>query len=295
MNPAPLSKLAFLFEKQSWRRLAAIVLALVATGSVQAQNGDATDVTNAALEAAAMILSNAVAQLPDFVSTNEFGSNDLSQAGQTSDSSDTNFVPPAGGGPSGPPESRRSWLQRQRAGRPGTNDGGQPGVSSRSSNNTTSEYRPAKPDFSAFKIITERNVFDPNRVPHRPGFQPKPKTVESFALVGVMTYEKGTFAFFDGTSSDYRKALKAADTIAGFKLTNIEDNAVKLILGTNQVDLRVGMQLRREEAGDWVPSSQTDAYAAPAASATASTQSPAGAGGGESDVLERLRKKREQE
>ena len=29
-------------------------------------------------------------------------------------------------------------------------------------------------------------------------------------LVGTMTYEKGTFAFFDGSSSEYRKALKRA-------------------------------------------------------------------------------------
>ena len=62
-----------------------------------------------------------------------------------------------------------------------------------------------------------------------------------------MTYEKGTFAFFDGTSSEYKKALKLADAIAGYKVTNIAPNGVKLASGTNELDLSVGAQLRREE------------------------------------------------
>ena len=52
-------------------------------------------------------------------------------------------------------------------------------------------------------------------------------------LVGTMTYEKGTFAFFDGSSSEYRKALKRAGIIAGYKLTSIAANSVELASGTN--------------------------------------------------------------
>ena len=55
-----------------------------------------------------------------------------------------------------------------------------------------------------------------------------------------MTYEKGTFAFFDGTSSDYKKALKLTDVIAGYKVTNIAPNGVKLASGTNALELSVG-------------------------------------------------------
>lgn len=301
MNALPLSNALRPFKKPTRRLCGAFALALMAACTLHAQNADPADPNNAALEAAAMLLSNAVAQLPDLIATNEVGSNDWSQSDQqiNDGSFDTNLLAsPGSGAPYGPPESRRAWMLRQRAGRPGTNDGGPPGGAIRTSNNIASGYRPAKPDYSAFRIIPDRNVFDPNRVPHRPGMQPRPaKTVESFALVGVMSYEKGAFAFFDGTSSDYRKALKEADTIAGFKVTKIEDSAVKLLAGTNQVDLRVGMQLRREDAGDWVPSTQAEIYTSSSTgtASTASTQPAAGAAGSGNDILERLRKKREQE
>jgi hypothetical protein len=66
-----------------------------------------------------------------------------------------------------------------------------------------------------------------------------------------MSYGKGPFAFFDGTSSEYRKVLKLGDSIAGYKITNIEPNSARLASSTNEVQLRVGMQLRREENGAW--------------------------------------------
>ena len=300
MNSAPQSTTAGSVVKRTWKWWGAVALALLVSCTVQAQNADLGDSTNAVFEAAAILLSNAVAQISELSSTNELGSNDLSQteqgSGQAGDGSDTNLLAPSGSGvPAGPPESRRQWLLRQRAGRPGTNDGGQSSATARTNGNTSAGYRPTKPEHSAFRMITERNIFDPNRVPHRPGVQSRPsKTIESFALVGVMSYEKGTFAFFDGTSSEYRKALKAADTIAGFKLTSIGNNVVSLVAGTNHVDLRVGMQLRREEGHDWAPGPQAESYAA-ASSSTSSTPSGTGAGGFDNDILEKLRKKREQE
>jgi len=66
-----------------------------------------------------------------------------------------------------------------------------------------------------------------------------------------MRYEKGLFAFFDGTRSDYRKVLKQDDTIAGFKITAIEPSHVMLGSATNEIDLRVGKQMRREDEGEW--------------------------------------------
>jgi len=37
-----------------------------------------------------------------------------------------------------------------------------------------------------------------------------------------LSYEKGLFAFFDGSSPDYRKVLKEEDTIAVFKIAEIQ-------------------------------------------------------------------------
>jgi hypothetical protein len=111
-----------------------------------------------------------------------------------------------------------------------------------------------------------------------------------------MSYEKGTFAFFDGTSSEYKKALKLTDSIAGYKVTNIAPNAVKLTSGTNELELRVGAQLRREEDGPWLLSGQSASYAsAHGSTSTTTTGSGAASGGADSDIIKRLMQKREKE
>ncbi len=157
-------------------------------------------------------------------------------------------------------------------------------------------------DYAAFKIIVDRNIFDPNRYPHARGgsARPPPKTVDSLTLVGTMTYERGSFAFFDGTSSDYKKALKLNDLIAGYKVTNIAPNSVKLAAGTNEMEMRVGMQLRREESGPWSLSSQAGSYATvPASSSTntvaATTGSDTASNGEQSDIIKKLMQRRQQE
>ena len=109
-------------------------------------------------------------------------------------------------------------------------------------------------DFSSFRIIPDRNIFNsrrsPQYVPSERRERVRNSRSESFALVGTMTYEKGPFAFFDGSRSDYRKVLKANDTIAGFKVTAIQPSAVKLASPTNEIELPIGKQLRREEEGE---------------------------------------------
>jgi hypothetical protein len=158
----------------------------------------------------------------------------------------------------------------------------------------------ATPEFSAFKIISDRNIFDPNRTPRRSNtVRARPKTVESFTLVGIMSYEKGDFAFFNGTSSSYRKALKPNDSIAGYKLTSISPNSVRLSSGKKDVEIKIGSQLRREEEGEWTLSTQSETYAtAPVADSSSSAKSadssPA-SDGAENEVLKRLMQRREQE
>src|ERR1700683_5299008 len=72
-------------------------------------------------------------------------------------------------------------------------------------------------DLKSFDIITSRNIFDQSRRPRNVRPPPKITVVDTFTLVGTMSYEKGTFAFFDSNRSEYRKTLKASDTIAGYK------------------------------------------------------------------------------
>lgn len=116
---------------------------------------------------------------------------------------------------------------------------------------------PAKLTYDSFRTVSDRNIFNPNRYARGSG-RPQPRTssapaarVESFALVGIMAYERGVFAFFDGTKSDYKQALQADGTLGEYKVISVSPDEVKLASGTNTFALKVGMQMRREDEGDW--------------------------------------------
>jgi hypothetical protein len=118
----------------------------------------------------------------------------------------------------------------------------------------TNDNTPGRTDYRNFEIIPKRNIFNPRR---SPAYVPPERTqrvrsrTESLALVGVMSYGKGPMAFFDGSRSDYRKVLKTNDSIAGFKVTSIDSASVKLASNTNEIEMQLGMQLAREEEGEW--------------------------------------------
>lgn len=159
---------------------------------------------------------------------------------------------------------------------------------------------PPRLDYSSFRIITERNIFNANRSARSPGRSRdsrRPPRVEAFTLVGTLSYEKGLYAFFDGSSSDFKKALQPGGAIAGHKIRDINGHGVALEAGTNRIDLRVGMQMRREDEGEW----RIGAASGPSsisASTTSSQSAASGASGaiGElSDVLKRLMEQRERE
>jgi hypothetical protein len=114
---------------------------------------------------------------------------------------------------------------------------------------------PARLDYNSFRLISDRNIFNPNRYARSSGrtrTESRPASrVESFTLVGLMAYEKGLFAFFDGTSASYKKTLEANGAISEFKISGLSPDQVKLVSGTNEFTLRVGTQVRREDEGDW--------------------------------------------
>jgi hypothetical protein len=117
-------------------------------------------------------------------------------------------------------------------------------------------------DFASFQVIAQRNIFDPNRVPHsRPSSsRDSERVADSFSLVGTMIYEKGSFAFFDGTGPDFRKVLEQGGDIAGFKITALAAKSVTLLSGTNETVLQVGSQLRRDDDGHWAASAEPASY-----------------------------------
>ncbi|MGC3961424.1 MAG: hypothetical protein QM813_26910 [Verrucomicrobiota bacterium] len=130
---------------------------------------------------------------------------------------------------------------------------------------STNSPAPTRLTFDSFRTVSDRNIFNPNRYARSTGRSSRstPSTpasrVESLSLVGVIAYEKGYYAFFDGTSGDYRQAVQTGATVGEYKVTRITSDIVQLAHGTNTYDLKVGMQMRREDEGDWFLSEGSDA------------------------------------
>lgn len=120
-------------------------------------------------------------------------------------------------------------------------------------NSPSPSSAPAKLDESSFRIVSERNIFNANRSGGtvRASNTRRPARVESFALTGTMAYEKGVFAFFEGTSSEFTKVLKPDGVIAGHKVVDILANSVKLEMDGQVTELPIGSGLRREDQGAW--------------------------------------------
>lgn len=156
-------------------------------------------------------------------------------------------------------------------------------------------------DLPSFQIISQRNIFDPNRRPRTEAKAQnisKPSQIDFFSLRGTMSYANQSVAFFDGSSSEYSKAVTRADSIAGYKIAEITFNHVKLAAGSNQtINLPVGSQMKRQDNGPWAlvenPGSSTDSNP-PAASDKSASSTSAGSNAAD-DVIKRLMQKREQE
>ena len=162
--------------------------------------------------------------------------------------------------------------------------------SSRSSKSSRRETSPppsspsnARIDFSTFKILGERNIFDPNRSSRSGRSNPPsseappprtyaPSVVEAFSLVGTLAYAESQMAFIDGGSSQYKKALRLNDTVAGLKLKSVGASHATFDNDGAEIVLRVGQQLRREDRRAWQVNTQPTTYAStPLASATVSS------------------------
>jgi len=165
------------------------------------------------------------------------------------------------------------------------------------------------PKFSQF--VTDRNIFDPARQPHyysSSSYHPRPRPgvrnlAPALTLVGTMSYEKGLFAFFNGNSSDLKKALQVGDKIADYTVVDISPNRVKLETADKkkQFEMKVGDAMRQEN-GRWVFAEAGDLSSEPGPTETTGSSNsenptpatPASANQ-PNDVLKRLMELREKE
>jgi hypothetical protein len=155
--------------------------------------------------------------------------------------------------------------------------------------------------FESFRIISERNIFNQNRGPRSARSDSAPTrpapVIQALSLVGTMSFEKGAFAFFDGTRSDFKKPVKIGDLIAGYEVKEIKSDGVKIANETNEFEMKVGQQLRREDDAGWqlsnAPLPAPTVGSDSAAAAASSSDAPASVS--EEEALKRLMEKRAKE
>ena len=183
---------------------------------------------------------------------------------------------------------------------------------------TAQSNTPGDADYTKFSgFITDRNIFDPNRVPHNSRSTPtrtktrtrtKTAGTPGITLVGTMSYEKGMFAFFNATDSDLKKILPAGGELAGYTVKEVSATAVTLV-GADKKELRMKIGDQLHQDGNVWKLSDEPAGSSPASEPAAATTenenssgSPAEAPAatpsanlGGNDVLKRLMEKRAKE
>ena len=157
---------------------------------------------------------------------------------------------------------------------------------------------PAVP-FEAFRLVTDRNIFNPNRTGRRDrSAEEQAPRVDVIALVGTMESDRGLRAFFDGSDTAFRKAVHVGDSVEKFKVTQIAPNAVDLDRDGKSLSVHVGQQLRRPEGADWnliaadVVRSEAAAAAANATAGKIDPTAPVVIPANVDDVTRRLMEKR---
>jgi len=100
-------------------------------------------------------------------------------------------------------------------------------------------------DYSYFKSIGEKNIFNPNRGIISTQIRiPKTNSV-SFFLRGTFTENGISWAVFDN------KVLKTNDSINGMKITDIQFYHINLLSKSNTIQLNVGSAMIKHEDSDW--------------------------------------------
>lgn len=172
----------------------------------------------------------------------------------------------------------------------------------RRSRNATPAEAPARADAAvapagtveSFRIISDRNIFNPNRTGRRERTEERAPRVDTISLVGTMESDKGLRAFFDGSDRAFRKALRVGESVDSYKVTKISPNVVELEREGQAVSMRVGQQFRRPEGADWnlvgedVVRREAEARAAAESAARINPSAPVPIPAGASDTLRKL-------
>jgi len=139
----------------------------------------------------------------------------------------------------------------------------------------TTNSLPNARSLDAFKIISERNIFNANRrlLSATPTTRTeRPPRIESFTLKGTFLHD-GLYAIFEGTEFRGEKILKPGDVIVGHKIIEVMLNGVKLEGKEGNIELPRGMQMRKREDEPWQVVADTTSTASSGSSLTSSSDS----------------------
>jgi len=160
----------------------------------------------------------------------------------------------------------------------------------------------SSPEFSSFKILLQRNVFDPNRTPFRENSdqsrKPRPNPIDRFTLLGVLINSGDSLAFFEGSQTEFRREFKPGETIAGFRIAGISTEKVLLEKQGRKIPIPVGQGMSSTDGKDWEVSSGTGPVVKDDSAKNVPPDNPAKDKGQDtdtSDLLKKMMERREKE
>lgn len=112
---------------------------------------------------------------------------------------------------------------------------------------------PSGPSFKTYEILTQRNIFDPTRVPIKPQHftsTPKPHA-DTLSIVGVFMSDERHFAIFDSSVPGVGGTYASGDEVGGLKILSLDTEHVVLQDGKRTLDLPMGSGLSRKPNEDW--------------------------------------------
>jgi hypothetical protein len=80
---------------------------------------------------------------------------------------------------------------------------------------------------------------------------PAPRRVEVVALVGTAIADTCSFAVFSGNYPEFRLMAAPGESVAGYTLRSVGFDSVRLSRGTEEIELSIRQELRRDNGGPW--------------------------------------------
>jgi hypothetical protein len=157
-------------------------------------------------------------------------------------------------------------------------------------------------DWNYFEAVAKKNIFDPTRS----GLSGRPRQIRRDPVTRYFTFH-GTIddaAFFKGEGTPECGYVKTGNLINGFKVMKVDLDFVRLAEPNGSlVTLNVDDSMKREDEGPWTKSDQPaplvitpkPAAAGDDDAAVGAPSEPSAGPANESEILKRLRLKREQE